>query len=370
MHCVDHDNSSYRSVLLDRPGAQPALGPDAAADTAGVAWHYGAPLVEQRAVEGPGVVIDRSHRTVVAVSGPDAADYLNKLLSQKLDDVAVGYSAAALNLDAQGRILHHADLTVSDGGVFHLDLPAASAETLVDYLERMKFWSEVEIETTDLAILTVLGATPPPPPEAAFVRGVDWRGPVRTDIAVPRDRIGAVVDALCAPGNGENGLRLAGLMAWTAERVKALEPEVAADLDPRSIPHEVPHWIGTEGHPGAVHLEKGCYRGQETVSRVHNLGRSPRSLVLLHLDGSAPELPVTGDPVVDRGRTVGRIGTVVHDCDYGPIALALVKRSAQRSGSLSAGDGVAVSVDPDSIERERGVQPGRAAINRLKGITD
>ncbi|MBV7294193.1 folate-binding protein [Corynebacterium sp. TAE3-ERU16] len=369
MRGVDSDNSSYRSILLDRPGAQPALGPDTAADTVGVAWHYGGPLVEQRAVEGPGALVDRSHRTVIAVSGPDAADYLNKLLSQKLDDVADGYSAAALDLDAQGRILHHADLTVSDG-VFHLDLPAASATTLVDYLERMKFWSEVEIEVTDLAILTVLGATPPPPPGAAFIRDVDWRGPTRRDIAVPRPLMGSVVDALCPSGDGGDGLRLAGLMAWTAERVRALEPEVAADLDPRSIPHEIPHWIGGEGHPGAVHLVKGCYRGQETVSRVHNLGRSPRSLVLLHLDGSAPELPATGDPVADRGRTVGRIGTVVHDCDYGPIALALVKRSAQRSGSLSAGDGVAVSVDPDSIERERGVQPGRAAINRLKGITD
>ncbi|MCX7543176.1 folate-binding protein [Corynebacterium sp. P5848] len=364
---MDSDNSTYRSVLLNRPGAQPALGPDAASDTAGVAWHYGAPLVEQRGVEDPGVVVDRSHRTVISVGGPDAADYLNRLLSQKLDAVADGYSAAALNLDAQGRILHHADLTVTDG-VFHLDLPEPSAHTLVDYLERMKFWSEVEIRITDLGILTVLGATPPPPPESAYVRDVDWRGPVRRDIAVPRAQLDAVVDELCSLRGG--GLRLAGLMAWTAERVKALEPEVAADLDPRSIPHEVPHWIGSEDHPGAVHLEKGCYRGQETVSRVHNLGRSPRSLVLLHLDGSAPELPETGAPVVDRGRTVGRVGTVVHDCDYGPIALALVKRSAQKSTGLTAGDGVAVSVDPDSIERERGIQPGRAAINRLKGLTD
>nr|WP_234039631.1 folate-binding protein [Corynebacterium pygosceleis] len=354
-------------MLLDRPGAQPALGPDAAADTAGVAWHYGAPLVEQRAVEGPGVVIDRSHRAVVSVGGPDAADYLNKLLSQKLDDVVDGYSAAALDLDAQGRILHHADLTVT-GGVFHLDLPATSAVTLVDYLERMKFWSEVEIGMTDLAVLTVLGAAPPAPPQAVYVRDVDWRGPLRRDVAVPRALIGEVVDGLCAPDGG--GLRLAGLMAWTAERVRALEPEVAADLDPRAIPHEIPHWIGADGRAGAVHLVKGCYRGQETVSRVHNLGRSPRSLVLLHLDGSAPELPEPGSVVTDRGRTVGRLGTVVHDCDYGPIALALVKRSAQRSSGLTVGGDVAVSVDPDSIEGDRGIQPGRAAINRLKGLKD
>ncbi|WP_370915790.1 MULTISPECIES: folate-binding protein YgfZ [unclassified Corynebacterium] len=367
MRGVEPDNSTYRSVLLDRPGAQPAFGPDTAADTAGVAWHYGEPLVEQRAIDGPGIVVDRSHRTVLSVSGPDAADYLNKLLSQKLDDAPDGYSASALDLDAHGRILHHADLTLT-GGVFHLDLPAASAKTLCSYLERMKFWSEVEIGVTDLAVLTVLGAIPAAPEEAIYFRDVDWRGPSRRDIVVPRTTIGKVLDKLCSPDGG--ALRLAGLMAWTAERVKALEPEVAADLDSRSIPHEIPHWIGSEKHPGAVHLFKGCYRGQETVSRVHNLGRSPRSLVLLHLDGSAPELPETGAPVTDRGRTVGRIGTVVQDCDYGPVALALVKRSAQRSAGLTVGDGVAVSVDPDSIAREQGIQPGRAAINRLKGLTD
>ena len=79
-------------------------------------------------------------------------------------------------------------------------------------------------------------------------------------------------------------------------------------------------WIGT-----AVHLDKGCYRGQETVARVHNLGKPPRMLVLLHLDGSA-DRPVAGDPVLAGGRTVGRLGTVVDHVDEGPIALALLKR--------------------------------------------
>lgn len=83
-------------------------------------------------------------------------------------------------------------------------------------------------------------------------------------------------------------------------------------------------WIGGPG-AGAVHLNKGCYRGQETVARVHNLGRPPRMLVLLHLDESV-QRPSTGDAVLAGGRTVGRLGTVVEHVELGPVALALLKR--------------------------------------------
>ncbi len=148
------------------------------------------------------------------------------------------------------------------------------------------------------------------------------------------------------------------------ERVKALEPE-GPDLDAKTIPHEIPHWIGRDEHLGAVHLTKGCYRGQETVARVDNLGRSPRVMVLLHLDGSAPVAPAVGAEITSGTRTVGRLGTVIHDCDLGPIALALVKRSALDS-DLTVGD-VAVTVDPDSLPVDDGEQRGRAAVNKLRG---
>ncbi|NLA57272.1 MAG: folate-binding protein, partial [Corynebacterium humireducens] len=164
------------------------------------------------------------------------------------------------------------------------------------------------------------------------------------------------------------GVEPAGLMAFTAERVRALEPERAADLDEKSIPHEVPSFIGRGDRAGAVHLEKGCYRGQETVARVENLGRSPRVLVMLQLDGSAPENPTPGSDISGPagGRALGRIGTVVDDCDFGPIALGLIKRSALTGQDLRVGD-VAVMVDPASLPEEQGEQAGRAAINRLRG---
>jgi folate-binding protein YgfZ len=356
------DSSDYRSPLLGRPGAAEAQGTDAAVDSAGVAWHYGDPLGEQRAAHSGLIVVDRSHRKVLRVTGPDAAQFLNNLLSQKLDDAAPGFAAATLDLDIQGRILHHADVLRTDDA-FYLDLPASQASTFLDFLQKMVFWSQVEVAEADLAVLTLLGDAAPPAVAAHASRDVPWGGVPRRDLLVERASLAETVAALESAG-----ARLAGLMAFTAERVRALEPEKAADLDDKSIPHEIPSWIGRDDLPGAVHLEKGCYRGQETVARVENLGRSPRVLVMLQLDGSAPEDPVPGAEITGPagGRALGRLGTVVHDCDFGPIGLALVRRNALEGQQLSIGP-TAVMVDPSSLPREKGEQAGRAAVNRLRG---
>ncbi|QGU05480.1 tRNA-modifying protein YgfZ [Corynebacterium comes] len=331
-------------------------------DATGVAWHYGDPLGEQRAAHGGVIAVDRSHRKVIRVSGPDAPGFLNTLLSQKLDDVASGFAAAALDLDIQGRILHHADVVLTDDA-FYLDLPATQAVTFLDFLQKMVFWSQVEVAEAELAVLTLLGDAEFPTVAAEATRDVQWAGIPRRDLLVERSTLTDTVATLESAG-----VRLAGLMAFTAERVRALEPEKATDLDDKSIPHEIPTLIGRGDLPGAVHLEKGCYRGQETVARVENLGRSPRVLVMLQIDGSAPEEPEPGAEITgpQGGRALGRVGTVVHDCDFGPIALALVRRNALEGQELCVGS-VSVMVDPSSLPEERGEQAGRAAINRLRG---
>jgi len=122
--------------------------------------------------------------------------------------------------------------------------------------------------------------------------------------------------------------------SWAAEslRVAAWRPRLGFETDHRTIPHEV-DWLRT-----AVHLNKGCYRGQETVARVHNLGRPPRRLVLLHLDGSEHTLPGPGTPVlpVDGDRAVGQLTTSARHHELGPVALALVKRSLPVDARLTA----------------------------------
>ena len=354
--------SQYRSVLLNSPGA--AELPEAETsliDAHGVAWHYGDPLGEQRALSSGPIVIDRSHRRVIAVSGLDAPTFLNNLLSQKLIDAPEGLAASALDLDIQGHILHHADVAYTDG-VYYLDVPAYQCETLHSFLTKMVFWSDVKVNDTDLGVITVLGEAPAVE-GAAATRTRPWGETQRTDVLVERGRVGEVVDKLRA-----QGVRMSGLMAFSALRVRAGEPELRADLDEKSIPHEAPSLINRGSHIGAVHLEKGCYRGQETVARVENLGRSPRLLVMLHLDGSAPVDPVPGAEITLAGRRVGRLGTVVHDADYGPIALALVKRSALNSGDLTISGEVEVSaaVDPDSLPLDEGEKAGRKAVERLR----
>jgi folate-binding protein YgfZ len=188
-----------------------------------------------------------------------------------------------------------------------------------------------------------------------------WPGPDAADLVVPRAEKDAWIARLTAAG-----AHPAGTMAFEALRVEALQPRLHLDTDDRTIPHEV-GWIGGPGE-GAVHLDTGCYRGQETVARVHNLGKPPRMLVLLHLDGDA-DRPAVGDPVLAAGRAVGRLGTVVDHVDLGPIALALVKRGLPADVELTTGgeSAVAAAIDPDSLPVTDHVGAGRLAVDRLRG---
>jgi folate-binding protein YgfZ len=135
-----------------------------------------------------------------------------------------------------------------------------------------------------------------------------------------------------------------GLWAFEALRLEAWRPRLGFETDHRTIPHEV-DWLRT-----AVHLQKGCYRGQETVARVHNLGRPPRRLVMLHLDGTENRLPAAGTDLLLDGRTVGRVGSSARHYELGPIGLALVKRNVPLDATLDA-DGMPaaqeVVVDPE-----------------------
>jgi folate-binding protein YgfZ len=343
-----------------------------------VAAHRGDPLAEQRAMARSAAVVDRSHRGVVAVPGEERLSWLHLLLSQHVSELPEGAGSEALILDAQGRVLHH--MVVSHvGDTVYLDTDQADLAELLAYLQKMVFWAKVEPRdaTAELAVLSVVGpetaavlekAGLPVPegdyasvalPEGGLVRRMPWPGPSAADLLVPRASVGATVDRLVAAG-----ARPAGTMAFEALRVESRRPRAHLDTDERTIPHEV-DWI-----PSAVHLTKGCYRGQETVARVANLGRPPRRLVLLHLDAGDEELPVTGDPVLREGRTVGRVGSVTQHHELGPVALALLKRSVPADAELVAGTDERSSpatIDPSSyVGDETAPPPGRAAQLRVR----
>ncbi|HKR49584.1 MAG TPA: folate-binding protein [Pseudonocardiaceae bacterium] len=340
------------SPLLDLPGAVPP--PDGSPDT-GVAWHHGNPLGEQRAAERDVVVVDRSHRDVLAVPGADRLTWLHTITSQHLLTLGEGEHTEALVLDLQGRVEHHAVVSHVHDTVW-LDTEPGRAGGLLAYLTSMVFWSEVTPRdaTPELAVLSLLGpSTDKVIAQAGQLGGFVRTGHNQADLLVPRGDLTQAWQRLV-----EVGAVPAGTWAYEAIRAAALRPRLGVDTDERTIPHEV-GWIGT-----AVHLDKGCYRGQETVARVANLGRPPRRMVLLHLE-SPETLPATGNPVHAEQRLVGRVGTVATHHELGPIALALLKRSVAPSTPLLAGD-TAAAVDPDSVPSDTGEPPGRVAQRGLK----
>jgi folate-binding protein YgfZ len=160
------------------------------------------------------------------------------------------------------------------------------------------------------------------------------------DLVVPRAELAEAAERLLAAGATP-----AGFQAFEALRVEARRPRAGVDSDHRTIPNELP-WLAS-----AVHLDKGCYRGQETVARVHNLGRPPRRMVLLHLDGVSEVLPEAGTPVLLGAREVGRVGTVVRHHELGVIALALVKQSVPMDAALLV-SGSTAAIDPGDAPAE------------------
>ena len=349
----------------------PEAGPDA-----GATWHFGDPFGEQRAAETGVVVVDRSHRATIRLTGGERRKWLHTISTQHVIDLPEGSVVENLSLDAQGRVEDHWLQTELDGATI-IDTEPWRGEPLLAYLRKMVFWADVVVEPADLVVLSLLGPRVGEPATLEAVGipelpGVSSASPlagggfVRTlrdgevDLVVPRDSAAGMRSRLLAAG-----VRPAGVWAYEAHRAAGLQPRLGVDTDERTIPHEV-GWIGGPGD-GAVHLEKGCYRGQETVARVHNLGKPPRMLVLLHLDGSG-DRPVTGDPVLAGGRPIGRLGTVVDHVDLGPIAVALLKRGVPADIELTTGGEAVVSalIDPDSMPAVAGVGAGRLAVERLR----
>jgi folate-binding protein YgfZ len=322
------------SPLLAHAGAVPAEGPDA-----GVAAHYGDPFGEQRALARSAGMVDRSHHDVLRITGQDRLSWLHSLTTQDTEHLAPGSTTQALVLSPNGHVEHHLTLT-DDGTAVWIHVEPGTAGSLLAFLQSMRFLLRVDpVDVSgEFALLTLMGPDAAGAlPDGAVVTLADTFG---LDVIVPRDRVAGIAADLA-----RRGVRLAGVTAYEALRIAARRPRLGLDTDHRTIPNEV-GWIET-----AVHLSKGCYRGQETVARVHNLGHPPRRLVFLHLDGSGDTLPAHGDPVTMGDTEVGFTGSAARHFELGPIALALIKRTVPADAALLAGGVPAaqeVVVSPDA----------------------
>lgn len=290
-----------------------------------MAAHYGDLFREQRALADGTGFVDLSHRGVVTVSGAERLGWLHLLLTQHVQELPAHEATEALILSANGHI-EHALYLVDDGETTWAHVEPGTQEALVAYLESMKFFYRVEVadRTEDVAVVHLPAGSIAEVPEGVAVRET----PYGRDLFLPR---GDLEEFARTAGPA------AGLLAYEALRVEQHRPRLGFETDHRTIPHEL-GWIGS-----AVHLQKGCYRGQETVARVQNLGKPPRRLVFLHLDGSEVHLPVPGTELRladdgPDGRKIGFITTSVRHHELGPVALALVKRNVPVDARLLAGD--------------------------------
>ena len=319
----------------------------------GVAWHYGDPLREQRALAAGSAAVDLSHFGVVRVTGPDRLTWLHSLTTQHLEGLLPGASSLALILSPHGHVEHELHIVDDDYSAWIICAPGTSAD-LVAYLESMKFMMRVEIvdESAQYAVvwepvhaIDPAFATWLVPADFAGTGAVDAGSdkgggadkyvPQRPgafdgrEVIIPRDQLAERLASWDSQ---------AGTWAWNALRVAAAVPRMGFETDHRTLPHEV-GWIG----PG-VHLAKGCYRGQEAVARVHNLGHPPRRLALVHLDGSVDNAPAHGSVVQWNGKDIGWVGTGGQHYELGPIATVIIKRSVPVDAELDV-------VTPDGVMR-------------------
>ena len=285
----------------------------------GAIWHFGEPVKEQRAIEAGTAWADLSHLSVIAVDGEDRLKWLHDLTTQYLTDLEAGIWKPAMILDPQGHVEYQFNV-VDDGTTTFLTLDASYAQALVAYLSKMRFMLKVDVRdaTSEFAVLRAPGAT------------TDIGGPFAL---VPRGEVAQMAQAFNAVATQ------VGTWALDAERVAAGRPRIGFETDHKTIPNE----IGVLN--GAVHMNKGCYRGQETVAKIFNLGNPPRRLTMLHLDGSDVGFPATGTKIENDGVVVGFIGTVARHHELGTIALAIVKRNTPLDATLSV-DGIAAAQQP------------------------
>lgn len=319
----------------------PSSDPDAI--DAAVAWHYGDPFAEQRLLAAGRGAVDLSHREVLEVRGEDRLSWLDSMTSQLLLGLEPGESVYDLLLDPHGRVESELHI-VDDGERMLITVEPGNGAAVAEFLDRMRFMLRVSVRnlSDEFAVMwepvrmqhlqfpTVLT----PPAFAGLPMGdvgadvarytvprvATWSG---REILLPRARL----EPYLAAAEG-----LAGTWAWNALRIAAGVPRFGVETDDKTIPHEV-GWLGT-----AVHMQKGCYRGQETVARTHNMGKPPRRLVLLHLDGSRDELPKHGTAVFHADRQIGFVGMAVQHHDLGPIASAVVKRNTPAEAILRVDD--------------------------------
>ncbi len=276
--------------------------------------HFGNPLGEQRQLLAGKVVVRRFDQAVLKLTGDDALSWLHSITSQNIKNLKPGDSTETLVLSPTGHIEHQIKVLAFEGGLY-LIVNVEKVETLTKWLTMMRFRSKVELSQTDLEVWGAFQDLDLA--DLVWVDGFDSepKGSVRYAQAVESFPYREYL----MPSGFRPEPQEAGMLAFEALRIAAGRPEIT-DVDEKSLPHEF-DWLAS-----AVHMSKGCYRGQETVAKVHNLGHPPRRLVLLNLEvGDTVANP--GEEIGYQGRVIGKVLAGALHFEAGSLALGLVNRN-------------------------------------------
>ena len=294
------------------------------------------------------VALERPDRSTIVLGGSDVLRYLHAVCTQHTLDLAPGDASQALLLSPKGKIEFAFGLAVLPEGVL-LDTEAGAAPALAERLARFVFRYDVTVGQPVPGAATVVGpgadaalaaaGLPVPPAGRAGVAGpgpalvVVHPTPAGVDLVGP--------GALAAAAELERaGVERGPAERWEPVRVALGLPRAGLELTDDVLAEEA-GLLGSH-----VHLDKGCYPGQETVARVHNLGQVQRRLAGLRFEPSGDGLPAPRtDLVADDGRRAGQLRSVVDHPALGPIGLAYVRRVVETGRLVRAGDRVATVVD-------------------------
>ena len=270
---------------------------------------------------GTAIRVGRRPRGFVGVRGPDAASYLQAMVSNDVEALGPGESCEALLLTAKGRVI--APLTVYRRAAddYVLLTEAELAERVRAALVRSRFAAKVAIELEDHSSVLVVGRETPPGGVANREFGV------------------AAYELLDeeTPAWGEIGDEELERL-----RIRAGTPRYGRELDERVLPAEA----GLDRT--AIDFEKGCYPGQEPIARQHYRGRVNRTLRVLELEGD--ELPAYDAELDYEGKVVGRVTSAVRDGEN-VIGLAYVRVEVPQDAELRVGERLATQlgrVDPQA----------------------
>ena len=247
--------------------------------------------------------VARRPRDFVGVRGPDAASYLQAMVSNDVEALGVGDSCEALLLTAKAKVI--APLVVLRRAVddYLLLTEEGLGETVRTTLVRSRFAAKCAIELEEHVSVVALG---------------ELDGIATADFGVPAVEI---LDAGVEPTLGDHELELM--------RIRAGTPRFGREIDERVLPAEA----GLAER--AIDFQKGCYPGQEPVARQHYRGRVNRSLRVLAIEGS--ELPAYDAELTLGEKVVGRVTSAAPD-DGGVIALAYVRREVPKEATLRLGE--------------------------------